>query len=295
MRWKIRNDVMIKAQQTMIEPHQYTDDQAAARLLKPRSIDAHKGDMGHAALLAGSFGMLGAAILAAKGCMRCGAGKLTIFAEPASYPILQGALPEAIFQIAEFKDWSTHLGAGKFNSVGYGPGLGRPRYNENLIRALFDSGHPMVLDADGLNQLATAGQELIELLPPLSILTPHAAEYNRLFGSFDSPEHVARSLNIILVNKGRNSRVIGPDGTIFVNMTGNPGLATAGSGDVLTGMILGLLARGYDPLSAARLGVYLHGRSGDLAAARYGEESLMAGDLPNFIGDVYKELTDIVK
>lgn len=264
-------------------------------MLKPRSIDTHKGEMGHAALLAGSFGMLGAAILAAKGCMRCGAGKLTIFAERASYPILQAAIPEAIFQIAEFRDWSTRLKVGKFNAVGYGPGLGEPQNNEKLIRALFDSGLPLVFDADGLNQLAVAGQELIELLPPLSILTPHAAEYNRLFGSMDSPEHVARSLKIILVMKGRNSRVIGPDGTNFVNMSGNPGLATAGSGDVLTGMILGLLARGYDPLSAARLGVYLHGRSGDLARERYGEESLMAGDLPTFIGDAYKELTDIVK
>lgn len=279
----------------MTEPLQHTGRQEASLMLKPRSIDTHKGEMGHAALLAGSFGMLGAAILAAKGCMRCGAGKLTIFAERASYPILQAAIPEAIFQIAEFRDWSTRLKVGKFNAVGYGPGLGEPQNNEKLIRALFDSGLPLVFDADGLNQLAVAGQELIELLPPLSILTPHAAEYNRLFGSMDSPEHVARSLKIILVMKGRNSRVIGPDGTNFVNMSGNPGLATAGSGDVLTGMILGLLARGYDPLSAARLGVYLHGRSGDLARERYGEESLMAGDLPTFIGDAYKELTDIVK
>ena len=279
----------------MVDPRHYTDVHAAAQMLKPRSIDAHKGDMGHAALLAGSCGMLGATILAAKGCMRCGAGKITIFAEPDSYPILQGAIPEAIFQIAEFKDWSTRLLAGKFNAIGYGPGLGKPLNNENVIRALFEGGHPLVLDADGLNQLATAGQPLIELLPPLSILTPHAAEYNRLFGSLESPEHVAKRLNIILVMKGRNSRVIGEDGTIFVNMSGNPGMATAGTGDVLTGMILGLLARGYDPLSAARLGVYLHGRSGDWAAARYGEESLMAGDLPDFIADAYKELTDIVK
>ena len=111
----------------------------------------------------------------------------------------------------------------------------------------------------------------------------------------DDPAEVARCYGIILVMKGRNSRVIGPDGTIYVNMSGNPGMATAGSGDVLTGMILGLLARGYDPLSAARLGVFLHGRAGDLASDHFGEESMMAGALPTFIGQAYKELTDTLK
>lgn len=272
-----------------------TDHEAASRLIRPRRPDVHKGDMGHAALLAGSYGMLGAAILAAKGCMRSGVGKLTVFSEPPCYPILQPTLPEVVFQIAPFKDWQDHLTAGKYNALAYGPGLGKREGNEPLILALLGSGLPLVIDADGLNQLASSGGALISKLPPMTILTPHAAEYQRLFGGDSNPEQIARDLGIILVMKGKNSRVISPDGCSFINTSGNAGMATAGSGDVLTGIILGLLARGYDPLTAARLGVYLHGRAGDFAVMRYGEESMLAGDLPFFIGEAYKELTDMVK
>lgn len=273
----------------------YTDLDAASTLFRPRRSDVHKGDMGHAALLAGSYGMLGAAMLAAQGCMRAGVGKLTLFAEPSCYPILQGALPEVIFHIGQTNDWLKFLAAGHFNALAYGPGLGVPEGNEPLILALLGSGLPLVIDADGLNQLAASGEALISRLPPLTILTPHAAEYQRLFGDRDNPVEIAGKLGIIMVMKGKNTRVIGPDGSSFINMSGNAGLATAGSGDVLTGIILGLLARGYDPLSAARLGVFLHGRAGDFAVRKFGEESMVAGDLPFFIGEAYKELTSIVK
>jgi NAD(P)H-hydrate epimerase len=251
--------------------------------------------MGHAALLAGSYGMLGAAMLAAKGCIRSGVGKLTIFCEASGYPILQGNVPEAIFKIANVNDWHAVLSSSRYDALAFGPGLGLRDDNEILIHALFDSGKPLVIDADGLNQLAVAGDPLISELPPLTILTPHAAEYQRLFGADSDPVVIAQKLAIILVMKGKHTRVIGPDGSCFTNMSGNAGMATAGSGDVLTGMILGLLARGYDPLSAARLGVYLHGRAGDHASDRFGEESMVAGDLPDFIGEAYKELTSMGK
>jgi NAD(P)H-hydrate epimerase len=279
----------------MIIPSMQTDIREAAALLMPRGKDVHKGDMGHAALLAGSWGMLGAAILSARGCLRCGAGKLTIFSEPASYPVLQQSIPEAIFQIADFGEWRIRLAERHYNAVAYGPGIGWPDDHLDMLGALFNCGCPLVIDADGLNQLARSKQILLSKLPPLTILTPHAEEYRRLFAGMDDPAEVARCYGIILVMKGRNSRVIGPDGTIYINMSGNPGMATAGSGDVLTGMILGILARGYDPLSAARLGVFLHGRAGDLASDHFGEESMMAGDLPTFIGQAYKELTDTLK
>lgn len=273
----------------------HTDREEARMLYRPRATDVHKGDMGHAALLAGSYGMLGAAMLAAKGCIRSGVGKLTIFCEASGYPILQANVPEAIFRIADFNDWHTFLTTGRYDALAYGPGIGLRDDNETLIQTLFDAGKPLVIDADGLNHMAMAGGTLISKLPPLTILTPHAAEYERLFGADCDPVSIARKHHIILVMKGKHTRVIGPDGSCFINMSGNAGLATAGSGDVLTGMILGLLARGYDPLSAARLGVYLHGRAGDHASERFGEESMVAGDLPDFIGEAYKELTSTVK
>lgn len=276
-------------------PSKHTDGREAAALLRPRGADVHKGDMGHAALLAGSKGMLGAAILAARGCIRCGVGKLTIFTESSSYPILQQAIPEAVFRIADFGEWIQGLADRRYHAIGYGPGIGSPHDHLSMLQVLFEYGSPLVLDADALNQLAGFGHTLISQLPPYSILTPHAAEYQRLFSGMDDPAEVARTYRIVLVMKGRNSRVIAPDGTTYVNMSGNPGMATAGAGDVLTGMILGLLARGYDPLSAARLGVFLHGRAGDHAADHFGEESLIAGDLPNFIGEAYKELRDTLK
>jgi len=273
----------------------HTDRNEAAQLCRHRAADVHKGDMGHAALLAGSYGMLGAVMLAARGCMRSGVGKLTVFAEPSGYPILQGALPEAVFQISEYKEWHSLVVSARYDAFAYGPGIGLRFDNERLISTLFECGKPLILDADGLNQLAKAGQKLMSTIPPMTILTPHAAENQRLFGLSTEPEEVSRRFGIILVMKGKNTRVIGPDGGCFINMSGNAGLATAGSGDVLTGIILGLLARGYDPLAAARLGVYLHGRVGDLASVRFGEESMVAGDLPDLLGEAYKELTDIVK
>lgn len=272
-----------------------TGPQEAASMLKKRSADVHKGDMGHAALLAGSYGMLGAAMLAATACMRCGVGKLTLFADDACYPMLQAAVPEAIFHVAPFSRWRNQVSACRYDAIGYGPGIGFPSAYESLLDALFASGAPLLIDADGINQLSHQGQEMLERLPGGTILTPHAGEYDRLFGGSTDPIEPASRWGITIVMKGSGCRVVGPDGIVYRNRSGNPGLATAGSGDVLSGMITGLLARGYDSVSAARLGVYLHGRAGDLAADQLGQESLMAGDLPDFIGTAYKELEDMVK
>lgn len=262
----------------------------AAALLRPRSRAVHKGDMGHAAILSGSHGMLGASILAGKGCLRCGVGKLTLFTEATNYPILQVSVPEAIFRIFPFEEWPSHLTEVPYQAIGYGPGLSFPNGYEHMLRALFASGIPLVIDADGINQIARAGKSLMDQIPQGSILTPHYAEYLRLFGNDADPSSVSKKLKVVLVMKGPNTKIFDIDGTCYENQSGNAGLATAGSGDVLTGMITGLLARGYPAIDAARLGVFLHGLAGDLAAGRLGEESLMAGDLPDYIGPAYKEL-----
>jgi hydroxyethylthiazole kinase-like uncharacterized protein yjeF len=268
-----------------------TTGQTEARgLLMPRGRGVHKGDMGHAAILAGSHGMLGASILAGKGCLRCGCGKLTLFTEPTLYPILQVSVPEAIFRICPFEEWLKYLPAAPYQAIGYGPGLSFPSGFEDTLAALFSTGIPLVIDADGINQLSKAGNSIMERIPKGTILTPHHAEYQRLFGSDADPASISRKFKVVLVMKGPNTRVFDPEGNCYVNQTGNAGLATAGSGDVLTGMITGLLARGYSAIDAARLGVYLHGLAGDLAAECMGEESIVAGDLPGFIGPAYKDL-----
>jgi ADP-dependent NAD(P)H-hydrate dehydratase / NAD(P)H-hydrate epimerase len=274
----------------------YTTGKDEAReLLKPRRKDVHKGDMGHAAILAGSVGMMGASILAGRGCLRSGCGKLTLFCTPSLYPILQVSVPEAIFRLCPFDEWPLHLSDAPFQSIGYGPGLSFPSGFETILAGMFSSGIPLVIDADGINQISRSGVSMMDRIPKGTILTPHQAEYERLFGRNSDPFVVSRKYQVVLVMKGPNTRVFDIEGNCFENQSGNAGLATAGSGDVLTGMITGLLARGYTPIDAARLGVFLHGLAGDLAADRIGQESILAGDLPDFIGPAYKELMHIGK
>lgn len=250
------------------------------QMLRPRPADGHKGTFGHALLIVGSRGMAGAAILSAEACLRSGIGKLSIITADDNRIILQIAVPEAILK-------NDNLGMSKFDSVGIGPGIG---IDEDLVhQCLTESTAPMVIDADALNVLAQS-TDLQDLVPQDSILTPHPGEAMRLIGSCDLKDvlQYAISHKVIVVLKGHPTRVCTPQGQVFVMNTGNSGMATAGSGDVLTGLITGLLAQGYEPLEAALLGVWLHGTAGDFAAENMGEACMLSRDIIHHLPDAFR-------
>ena len=266
-------------------------------MLKGRRRHAHKGDFGHALLIAGSSGKGGAALLAAEACLRSGAGLLHVHLPQSLQSALLSRLPEAMISREE-ADYFSHLpDIAQYNAIGIGPGLGTANETTTALKLLIQQARvPMVLDADALNILAE-NPTWMAFLPKGSILTPHPGEFRRLAGHWnDSYEklEMQRQLSLkhglIIVVKGAYSCVSLPDGRCYFNNTGNPGMATGGSGDVLTGIITGLLARGYTPEEAALLGVWLHGMSGDIAAAKLGYESLIAGDIIAHLGQAFRML-----
>ena len=273
-----------------------TDDDIAS-LITTRDRFAHKGDFGHALLLAGSTGKVGAAVLAANGCLRSGAGLLTVCLPARGEVIMQTSLPEAIVAIDRNTDYLTDLpDLSKFNVIGIGPGIGKESETKDVLEMLLDSseGKPLVIDADALNIMAE-NSELLHHLPEGTIITPHPKEFDRLTGTSESSyermqkaRSMAAEQKICVVLKGSYTAVCTPSGKVFFNTSGNPGMATAGSGDVLTGIILGLLAQGYRTEEAAVIGVYLHGVAGDLAAANLSEESMIAGDIVQMLGKAFK-------
>ncbi|MFT3738059.1 MAG: NAD(P)H-hydrate dehydratase [Breznakibacter sp.] len=277
----------------------YVDKTWAKRLLPIRDKFAHKGKFGHALLLSGSYGKMGAAVLASKACLKAGVGLLTTHVPNYGYNIMQTAVPEAMASI----DRSDILISGfpdlePFDAVGAGPGIGQTANTAHAIAQLIDKigDKPMVLDADALNIMA-ANPQLLSKLPANTILTPHPKEFQRLAGpwknDFDRLHKLsafAQQYGIVVVLKGAHTTVALPDGRCFFNSTGNPGMASAGSGDVLTGIILGLLSQGICPADAAILGTYLHGSAGDIYAAHESEESLTAIDLTSYLGLAFKSL-----
>lgn len=265
----------------------YTTEKDIFSSIKPREKFSHKGDYGSALLIAGSRGKAGAAVLASRAVLRCGAGLLTVHLPSECLGVVQTAVPEAMCSVDTSANIITSLPAtGNYSAIGAGPGLGTDRQTGTALYELIASRPKrLVLDADAINLIA-ADKKMLEMLPADTILTPHVKEFERLAGP--SPDPYSRLLlqrelslryKIIIVLKGAHSSVSLPDGTIHFNSTGNPGMATAGSGDVLTGVILSLLAQGYSPDYAAIAGVFLHGLAGDLAASEKGEVSLMAGDI----------------
>ncbi|MBQ8673423.1 MAG: NAD(P)H-hydrate dehydratase [Bacteroides sp.] len=256
-------------------------------VLKPRKRFAHKGDFGRGMLIAGSQGMAGASILAARACLRSGIGLLKVHVPLCNNVILQTAVPEAMTDLDAHVGYFSEVAAcDGCQAVAIGPGLGREQATANALLKQIDACNvPMVVDADALN-LLEAHRTYLQRLPAGSILTPHPGEMDRLVGRcangydrLQQARELAMDARVCLVLKGAWTAVIAPDGRVWFNPTGNPGMATGGSGDVLTGILLALLAQGYDSLQAARLGVYVHGLAGDLATARLGQLSLTAGDL----------------
>ena len=267
-------------------------------LVKPISRFTHKGMQGHALLIGGSQGMAGAAILSAKAALRSGVGKITVHTPEACMLPLQVAVPEAVLDVdSSSTHFSQIVETNAFNAVAIGPGLGITKeIGEQFQSQLVGITQPLVLDADALNLIAQQ-PSLLKKLPPLTILTPHPKELERIIGTSENSferlqiaRELARTFHLIVVIKGANTAIVSFDGTIYFNSTGNPGMASAGMGDALTGVIVSLLAQGYEPLDAARLGVYIHGLAGDMAALEKGSLALMASDLIEYLGLAWREL-----
>ena len=265
-------------------------------ILHVRTKFSHKGTYGHALLIAGSEKMTGAALLGAKSCLRSGVGLLSVHLPQKAVLPLQATVPEAIVDADESDVCFSNFGdLQAYNAVGVGPGLGKSDETVRALKCLIQEVKvPLVLDADALNILSE-NSTWIPFLPAKTILTPHPKEFERLAGtkfssSFERLEkqrEMSIRNNLIIVLKGANTSTTFPNGSCFFNTTGNPGMATAGSGDVLTGIILSLLAQRYSPEEAAVLGVYFHGLAGDFAAEAVGQESLIAGDITENLGKAF--------
>ena len=276
------------------------EEDVRARMLL-RNEFAHKGNMGTALIVAGSYGMAGAAILATKACLRSGAGKVIVRTPRRNNDVMQISVPEAIINPDhDEKYFSETVDSEDMDAMAIGPGL---RQQENTAIALISqirrTQAPIVVDADGLNMLANH-RAWLQQLPKNIIMTPHPKEFDRLNGSTcaDSYERLSKArdmaehLQAYIILKGHYSALCLPNGNVIFNSTGNAGMATAGSGDVLTGIITGLLARGYKQADACAVGMYLHGLAGDLAARQLGMESLMASDIIEFLPQAFKRLND---
>jgi ADP-dependent NAD(P)H-hydrate dehydratase / NAD(P)H-hydrate epimerase len=282
--------------------YELTDKEIIHSIYKPRNRFSHKGNFGHALIIAGSYGKIGAAVLASKACLRSGVGLLSCHIPKCGYNILQTALPEAMLMTDFNSSFITKIedDLSKYKAIGIGPGIGTASETKLMLKQVFDIyKNPVVLDADALNNMATQ-KDLFGHIPPGSILTPHPKEFERLFGEpandFKKIElalQKAKDLNVVIVLKGHHTLITTPDGKAFFNSTGNAGMATGGSGDVLTGILTGLLAQGYTSANAAILGVYLHGFAGDIAAERLSIEAMMAGDIIENLGQAFISIAEI--
>ena len=273
----------------------YTTADVIKPLLHKRGKHSHKGAYGHALLIAGSTGKTGAAMLASESCLRSGVGLLTTHLPKSATLPLQVYLPEAMMSVDESDCCFSQLpDLQPYNAIGVGPGLGKAPKTATALKLLIQNAKvPMVLDADALN-IISENKTWLSFLPERTIITPHPKEFERLFGKTDNSAQrielqceMSVKHNIIIVLKGANTSITFPNGSCFLNSTGNPGMATAGSGDVLTGIILSLLAQRYTHEDAAIIGVFMHGKAGDFAASELGMESMIASDISKHIGKVF--------
>ncbi len=285
----------IDAQQS----HYYlTTTEIAKQLLQPRSKHSHKGTFGHTLLILGSKGKVGAAILSSKACLRAGVGLLTVQAPKCAYEIMQETVPEAmVISDSDENIVSDKLNIEKYSAIGIGPGLGTEGPTERVLKHLIQySSKPLVIDADAINILSK-NKTWLAFLPNNSILTPHPKEFERIAGSTNNSfeklqkqRELSIKHGIYIILKGAFTSIACPNGDVHFNGSGNPGMATGGSGDVLTGILTSLLSQQYQPMHACLLGVYLHGVAGDFAANHCGEESMIASDIIDYIGEGYKYL-----
>lgn len=287
-------------QKTEAQYYVLEENDIRSRLLH-REDFAHKGNMGNALIVAGSYGMAGAAVLATRACLRSGVGKVTAITPKKNYDIMQIAVPEAVLQMDhEETAFTEAVDTDGFDALGIGPGLGRQETTAiAMIAQIRRAQCPIVADADALNILASH-RAWMQQLPKGIIMTPHPKELDRLTGSPANADYerlhrtceLAKSLQAYIILKGHNSALCLPNGNVIFNPTGNSGMATAGSGDVLTGIITALLARGYHQQNACMVGMYLHGLAGDLAAKELGKESLVASDIIDHLPQAFQYLED---
>jgi ADP-dependent NAD(P)H-hydrate dehydratase / NAD(P)H-hydrate epimerase len=284
----------------MPSPFVFLEKNDMAGLLKKRKKFDHKGIFGHGLLVSGSFGKIGAAVIGAEAALRTGIGLITCHTPLCGVEILQSSIPEAMVIPDQNERHITHVaGTDVYSAVGAGPGIGTdPETQIALHDLLCECKKPMVIDADGLNILSL-NPDWLSLIPEGAILTPHPKEFERLAGkSGDSYLRLtkqiefARDHRCVVILKGAHTSIATPDGKVFFNSTGNPGMAKAGSGDTLTGIILSLLSQGYKPEEAAILGVYLHGLAGDIAVEASSYESIIATDIINNVSKAFNRLRE---
>jgi hydroxyethylthiazole kinase-like uncharacterized protein yjeF len=274
-----------------VADYEYIEHQDVQPLIKNRPRFAHKGDFGSSLLISGSYGTMGASVLATKACLRAGAGLVTAYVPSCGYDIMQTAAPEAMVRTDVGERFLTGIpDVRQYAAIGVGPGINRNletyRVIEQLIRQYR---RPIVFDADALNIMADE-RNLLLGVPEGSILTPHPGEFRRLVGDWENDfeklqkqRSLATAHKVVVVLKGAYTSIATYDEPIYFNSTGNPGMASGGSGDVLTGIITGLLSQGYSSAEAAILGVYLHGLAGDIAVKQLGEQAMVAGDIINHL------------
>jgi NAD(P)H-hydrate epimerase len=276
-------------------PYSTIGRQQVAGLLPERRKFSHKGTFGNALAISGSSGMMGAALLTGQAILRSGAGLVTLHVPRSGFRVVQTAFPEAIVSLDKNEDhFSMPPDLEKYSAVAVGPGLGNSQESMRGLQMLLENVKvPLVIDADALN-LISENREMIRMIPPGSILTPHPLEFDRLAGRSEDgwSRHekqvgFSKKNHLLVVLKGAYTGISFPNGAYVFNTTGNPGMATGGSGDVLTGIIVSLLAQGLSPEKAAVTGVYLHGTAGDLASEKYGMESMIAGDIIKCLGSAF--------
>jgi len=276
----------------------FVTDEFTRSLLQKRNAAAHKGNFGHALLLSGSLGRIGAAILASRACLRSGAGMLTTRIPKCGYTSMQTAVPEAMVDVDTENNFiADAVLLDKYNAIGVGPGIGTEKQTQNVLKLLIqNTTAPIVFDADAINILAE-NKTWLSFLPPNCIFTPHLKEFERLVGKcenslqrLEKQKEFSLRYTAYVVLKGAHTSISGPDGFVYFNSTGNPGMATAGSGDVLTGIITGLKAQGYNSLYAAILGVYIHGLAGDFAAEEKSEHAMIASDIIENLAQAFNYL-----
>lgn len=294
-------DVEFDRRAVKTTPSEYTlvEEREVRTKLRKRNEFSHKYNYGKMLLAAGSYGMMGAAVLSARAALRAGVGLLTVHTPKCGFYIMQNAVPEAINNYDMHSSIITEMNVEykDYDVVAIGPGIGRQAETMAAVDSMLKRvGKPCIIDADALFALS-ANKTLLQSIPAMSILTPHNMEYERIFGKHDSDEsrlkeaiRMSRRHKIIIVLKGRYTMVVRPDEQVYINSTGGPALATAGSGDVLTGLIGGFVAQGYEMELSASMAVYVHGAAGDRAEQTLGTYSVTASDIIDNIAPVIRDM-----
>jgi hydroxyethylthiazole kinase-like uncharacterized protein yjeF len=298
--WKVLDiGLHSKALEIIPSGFNYIDKNEIAGRVQTREKFSHKGNFGHALLISGSYGKMGAAVLASKACLRSGAGLVTVHAPRGTYEIIQTVVPEVMCSIDYSDCMITKVDNLKnYSAIGIGPAIGlNVNTQKGFNKLLNEISVPLVVDADAINILGL-NPDWLKKLPEGTILTPHPKEFSRIAGEsetgydrIEKAKQIAEDLKIFIVVKGAHTAIVCSDGDVWFNSTGNAGMATAGSGDVLTGIILGLLAQGYASKDAALIGVYVHGLAGDFAKNDAGEISLIASDIICNLGKAFLSIS----